>query len=232
MNGGHQERLWGVLWMIHTWETVLPKQYWTMPVQDVREEKHHAKTPGAKLKINGGSDFPCGGKCTSANLCQGLSWVWKVYLESWEDSSNPTGSLNSWVTFGWGNPPSWRQRGRHHMHLPGRVFFLLETDPGLDRSGSGVCRLLFEMLPCGWDGNPRSPQPHSSWRSYTLVHKMRDCSSTNPQIFRISSETDGLHVAHHVGQRSCPLYNFIVNTSMGVKTQKAFYMEKVNKRFS
>lgn len=53
--------LWGVLWMIHVWETILPKQYSTISMEDVGEEKRHAKTPAAKLKINKRRHFPPAG---------------------------------------------------------------------------------------------------------------------------------------------------------------------------
>lgn len=58
--------------MIHKWETFLPEQYWTLSAQDMREEKHHAKTPGTKLRINKRRYFPHGGE---VDQCKSLPRV-------------------------------------------------------------------------------------------------------------------------------------------------------------
>lgn len=60
MNGGHQEMLWGVLRMIHMWETYLPRQYWTISARGGGEEKHHAKTTRSQAENKQKEVFPPG----------------------------------------------------------------------------------------------------------------------------------------------------------------------------
>lgn len=77
VSGGHQEMLWGVLQMIHLWET--------FPRLDFYAGCGRGAAPckGVTLQINKRRSFPHGGEGTTENLWE--LWVWKAYLGSQKD---------------------------------------------------------------------------------------------------------------------------------------------------
>ena len=136
------------------------------------ERRSTIQTPGAKLRINKSRYFPHGGWWTSANPCQRELLVWKVYLGFW----------GHWTQRLEGNSPRWRLWDfweKHHVHFSSCVFFPLETETGLMDPVQNLGMLMFKMMPSSWDGNLRSPQLHSCWRSCTVVQRVKVCSSTN-----------------------------------------------------